>query len=241
MNEPLSKKRGAPRMGPNPPARPQDGPGLAHAAARRNRLLDLQLLAPVIKAVDGRLSRDGRAVVVLDGMCGAGKTTLAALLGQRYAAAPIHMDDFFLPLALRTPQRLAVPGGNVHYERFLEEVLTPLASGGEARYRRFDCATGAFAPCVYTPGPVTVIEGSYGHHPAFAGAYERLRALRVFVSVDKDEQLVRLRLRAPEKLERFQSLWIPLENCYFQAYDIMRGADIALMSQPWERPKEAAE
>ena len=134
MNGPLPKKRGAPRMGPNPPARPQDGPGLAHAAAQRNRLLDLQLLAPVMKAIDGRLSRDGRAVVALDGMCGAGKTTLAALLGQRYATAPIHMDDFFLPPTLRTPQRLAAPGGNVHYERFLDEVLMALASGGEVRY-----------------------------------------------------------------------------------------------------------
>lgn len=229
MNEPLLKKRRAPRTEP------------VSTAQDSRALDDTRLLAPVIRAIEDRLSREGRAVVALDGMCGAGKTTLAARLGERYATEPIHMDDFFLPFALRTPQRLATPGGNVHYERFLDQVLNGLLRGGEVRYQRFDCATGGLAPCVHTPAPVTVIEGSYSHHPFFAGAYRELRALRVFVSVEEGEQLARLRLRATGKLERFQSLWIPLEKCYFQAYDIIRGADIALMSQPWERAKGAAE
>ena len=38
------------------------------------------------------------------------------------------MDDFFLPPALRTPERRSEPGGNVHYERFLTEVLPNLRS-----------------------------------------------------------------------------------------------------------------
>ena len=32
------------------------------------------------------------------------------------------MDDFFLPMELRTAERLEEPGGNVHYERFSAEV-----------------------------------------------------------------------------------------------------------------------
>lgn len=240
MKEPLLKKRGAPRTGPISTKQIQAVAASAPVPVQDNCALDMQLLAPVIQAIDGRLSREGRAVVALDGMCGAGKTTLAARLGERYATAPIHMDDFFLPFALRTPQRLATPGGNVHYERFLQQVLNGLLRGEEVRYQRFDCATGALAPCVRAPAAVTVIEGSYSHHPAFTQAYRELCALRVFVGVDEREQLERLRLRAPEKLERFQSLWIPLEKSYFQAYDIMRGADIALMSQPWEA-KGAAE
>lgn len=51
----------------------------------------------------------------------------------------IHMDDFFLPLEMRTPQRLQQPGGNVHYERFLETVLKPLSLQQTVFYQPFDC------------------------------------------------------------------------------------------------------
>ena len=35
-------------------------------------------------------------------------------------------------------------------------------------------------------------------------------------------------------LERFREVWIPLENSYFQAYDIQSRARIRLKSMPWE-------
>ena len=76
-------------------------------------------------------AKDGVSVIALDGRAAAGKSTLAAALAETLQAAVIHMDDFFLPPALRTPQRLDRPGGNIHYERFAEEVL-PRLRGGQA-------------------------------------------------------------------------------------------------------------
>lgn len=74
-----------------------------------------------------QLGAQGRAVAAIDGNAAAGKSTLAARIAAFFAPRcsvnVFHMDDFFLPGALRTPERLAEPGGNVHYERFQDEVL----------------------------------------------------------------------------------------------------------------------
>lgn len=222
----------------------------SHKAARRvcqsapgcSRLWikDVETLWPVIGEIERRLESDGRALAAIDGPCGSGKTTLAQTLCGLYDMQPIALDDFFLPFKMRTQERLSQAGGNVHYERFLEEVLSGLMApdGGDISYRRFLCRSGALSPCLHRRAPLTVIEGSYAHHPAFRTAYERLRALRVFVWTEEAEQLRRLRARCPERFESFKNLWIPLEKKYFQAYDIPDRADIVLQSHPWEAEEE---
>lgn len=203
----------------------------AYAPSYRVVMSDLATLAPVMAQADERLARDGSALIVLDGPCGGGKTTLAGLLGKVYGVPPIAMDDFFLPPAMRTPQRLAEPGGNVHVERFLFEVLKPLQAGQNFVYGRFNCHTQCITPCVHMAAPVTIIEGSYSHHPAFESAYERLHALCVFVCVDEEEQLRRLTLRDSKRIEAFRTRWIPLEKRYFEAYDREARADVRLQSR----------
>ncbi len=207
---------------------------MTQLSAQARQRADLVTLRPVTAWIDQRLAHEGRAVVVLDGQCGAGKTTLAQTLAKRYQTAPIHMDDFFLPQDMRTPDRLQQPGGNLHRERFAQEVLEGLAQGGDVHYRRYDCQTGQYLPRTHARTPLCIIEGSYSHHPAFGEAYRALGALRVFVMTDEAEQRRRLALRDPAKLERFQSLWIPLEKTYFEAYDIQGAADVRLINRPWQ-------
>ena len=178
-----------------------------------------------------RLAAGQRTLCVIDGCCGAGKTTLAAALSEQFANAPvIHMDDFFLPFDLRTPERLAQPGGNVHHERFAREVLPGLESGGPFCYRRFDCATGQLEEKHCPEAPLIIVEGSYSLHPAFQAAWQRLDALTVFLSVGEEEQLRRIARRAPEKLQAFVEKWIPLEKNYFRGYHIEQWAQLRLES-----------
>ena len=87
-----------------------------------------------------RVLPTGMRIIAIDGRCAAGKTTLAARLAKELGGDVIHMDDFFLPPALRTQERRSEPGGNVHYERFLTEVIPKLASGQAFSYQRFDCS-----------------------------------------------------------------------------------------------------
>lgn len=205
----------------------------AYAPAYRVVAEDFGTLALVIAQTERHLAARERALVVLDGPCGSGKTTLAGALGELYHTDPIRMDDFFLPPDLRTPERLGRPGGNVHFERFRQEVLGGLLRGGDVAYRRYDCQSGAWLPATHPTGPVTLIEGSYSHHPFFRETYEALGALRVFVHATEGERLRRLAARDPQRLPAFLNRWIPLEKTYFEAYDIRSGADIVLQSQPW--------
>lgn len=84
-----------------------------------------------------QLPKKPRLLVTIDGPCGSGKSTLADALSAALNAPIIRMDDFFLPHALKTPQRLAIPGGNVDLERLMQEVIIPFAAGQPVVYRRY--------------------------------------------------------------------------------------------------------
>ena len=165
-------------------------------------------------------------VIAIDGRAASGKTTKAALLSAVLDAPVVHMDDFFLPPALRTEERLSQPGGNVHYERFAEEVLPGLASGEAFAYRIFDCSRMDFSGERTVPAaPIRIVEGSYSHHPALADYAD----LRVFSAVEEGEQMARILLRNGERMaEMFRTRWIPMEESYFRHFGIREKADIVL-------------
>ena len=168
---------------------------------------------PLFSEIDRRLAKE-KLTVVIEGASASGKTTLGEMLREIYGCTVFHMDDFFLRPEQRTPERYAQIGGNVDYERFLEEVLIPLKNGEEINYRRFDCKTMILQPAVkINPGKLTVIEGAYSMHPKFSGYYD----FSVFLDISPELQMERiLRRNTPEKAERFFNEWIPLENRYFE-------------------------
>ena len=62
----------------------------------------------------------------------------------------------------RQPERFIEPGGNVHYERFLETVLKPLSKHQTVHYQRFDCHQMAYQPVIDRPyHSRNIIEGTY--------------------------------------------------------------------------------
>ena len=135
------------------------------------------------------------------------------------------MDDFFLPPELRTAERLATSGGNIHHERFLKEILPYVKSGKEFKYRQFDCNFMDYreTPAVVHSHPWCIVEGVYSCHPIF----ENYMDLRVFVDVTQDEQKARIKRRnSPEMAARYIEKWIPMEEAYFEAYNIRNAADV---------------
>ena len=173
-----------------------------------------------------RLRRDGCALLAIDGRCGSGKTTLAEYLHQKYECPVIHMDDFYLPKNHRTKERLQIPGGNVDWERFLQEVLRPLRTGKPAVYRPYYCKENTFGePKTACPGPLTIIEGSYSLHPSLRVFYDD----EVFLTVSKEEQERRILKRSnPEILKIYKENWIPMEERYFSNYRIEEGCSLVL-------------
>lgn len=165
-------------------------------------------------------------VVFLEGRCGAGKSTLAAALAEAIPCNLFHMDDFFLPAAKKTAERLAEPGGNVDYERFLEEVLLPLRAGEPFSYRPFDCGAQALAvPVPVRPHALSVVEGVYCCRPELWGFAD----LHVFLDVEREEQMRRILARNGERVaERFRTEWIPLEEAYFEAFCIPERCELRI-------------
>lgn len=183
-------------------------------------MVDLKNAANEIAKAAGKLKAVSRPLLIaIDGRCAAGKTTLVGALRERLGCAVFHMDDFFLRPEQRTSERLETPGGNVDYERFLEEVLKPLTEG-EKRvvYRPFDCKSMRLSAAEQAEiGDICVIEGSYSCHPELWGSYD----LRVFLDVDKEEQIRRIVGRnGEEKAREFRDRWIPMEERYFAEYGV---------------------
>lgn len=185
-----------------------------------------EALQGIIEAVETRMQAGERVLLAIDGMAAAGKTTAAGLLSRRWDAPVVHMDDFFLPPALRTEARLAEPGGNVHYERFQAEVLAPLSAGGPFSYRRFRCSLMAYdGAAPVSDSPVVMVEGAYALHPRF-GDYADVTA---FFAVSPALQKRRIIHRGGTAAwEAFQSRWIPMENTYHAAFGIRERAQLVV-------------
>lgn len=158
-------------------------------------------------------------LIAIDGRCASGKTTLASALQKELGCTVFHMDSFFLRPEQRTVERLSKAGENVDHERFLEEVLMPLKKGEKTViYRPFDCTDMRLSEAVQVNiGDICVIEGSYSCHSELWEYYD----LRVFLDVDKDEQIRRIiRRNGEDRVGDFREKWIPLEEKYFSEYDI---------------------
>ena len=181
------------------------------------------VFTPVSALIDEKLKEEVSIIAAIDGRCASGKTTLANRLSEHYGCSVIHMDHFFLKPEQRTAKRLETPGGNVDYERVLREVITPLKEKKDVSYCPYDCQSGRLqAPIRVKNSKIVIIEGAYSCHPALFDSYD----LKIFLTVDKSEQLKRLMEREPAtKIEAFKTKWIPLEEKYFSACEVEEKCD----------------
>ena len=126
------------------------------------------------------------------------------------------MDDFFLTSELRTAERLAEAGGNVHYERFCDEILPCIKLNGAFQYNTFNCSKMCLdGKRSVEGGSWRIVEGSYSHHPKFGDYMDT----RVFCHVSPEEQMRRIRERNGEAMAgMFSSRWIPMEEHYFKTF-----------------------
>ena len=175
-----------------------------------------------------RLECLGRgSVVAIDGCCGSGKSTLAQAIARSLPCNVVHMDDFYLPPQCRSGDWMEHPAGNMDLERLHSQVLRPLWEMGQAEYRPFVCRTGEFGgPVALSAQPLTIVEGSYSHHPSLAGEYD----LKVFLTCSREIQETRIRAREQDEARfvRFQQIWMPLEERYFRTFAVQEQADLVL-------------
>lgn len=216
------KKRGCPPVGHSNHYRKAYQP--AYRVISESYASFLQL----IRTFAALLQERGTLTAAIDGNCASGKTTLSRLLSMRFDCNIIPMDDFFLPPSLRTAKRLAEPGGNVHYERFKDEIMQPLQNGSPISYLPFCCSRMDYGSRVaLPPKPFTVIEGSYCMRPELRGLYD----YSVFLSCSYEQQINRIRSRnGKEMLKNFMEKWIPMENTYFDAFQVKENCNVIIQT-----------
>ncbi len=179
----------------------------------------------IIDSINSLSDENSKIIIAIEGSCASGKTTLSEEFEKIFNCNVIHMDDFFLPFEMRTEDRMKEIGGNIDYERFKTEIAENITDDYEFSYGKFDCSTGKISKnVIIKPKKINVIEGVYCMHPEYYHIYN----LRIFLEIDDDEKIRRLRNRSPEKLERFINEWIPKEDSYFDAFKIKEKCDLIL-------------
>ena len=188
---------------------------------------DVTIYDNFIQTLRHALTQQSPLILAIDGMCGSGKTTLAQYLSEIFDTSVIHMDNFFLPFERKTTERLAEPGGNIDYERFIKIVLPALENRQPFSYTAYNCQTAAYDRKMDIPAcDLIIVEGSYSLHERFGHYYD----LSLFLSVSSQEQLRRLEIRCQDetKFKRFQTEWIPMENLYHEKQAVKQRADLLI-------------
>ncbi len=173
------------------------------------------LLRSLLCAVEQSQAPQGVAtrIVAIDGLGGAGKSTLAAWLADEVDAAIIHTDDFASwvdPIDW--------------WPALLERALEPLAAGLAARYQPTTWAGEPRSAVVIEPGGTVVLEGVTSSRSAFRPylAYsiwvETDRAARLQRGIDRDGQAARA------QWER----WMEAEDRYLESDRPAEHADVVL-------------
>ena len=170
-----------------------------------------------------------RILVTIDGPCASGKTTLSGKLAEVFGAAVVHTDDYVIPHAQKTAERLAVPGGNCDADRLASEVVAPWKRGDPVIYRRYDCKNDTLLPEERLPDcRVLILEGSYCGLPAI----RKHADVRIFVCASMETRERRLRQReSAQSIQMFYDRWIPLEDAYFAEYQLPDDSCIVINEQ----------
>ena len=179
---------------------------------------------PVVQAIrqlqKEKEGLDEPLIVAIDGRCGSGKTTLGEYLEQVFDCNLFRMDDFFLRMEQRTPQRLKETGGNVDYERFEETVLRPIFQKQTVFYQPFSCRKWNLLEGYPVPyKKLNIIEGSYSMHPYFKNPYQ----LRVFLNISPKDQMENIKKRRflqsielPKFTPQQKHIWFCMEAPVFR-------------------------
>ena len=75
------------------------------------------------------------------------------------------------------------------------------------------------------PKAWNIVEGAYSCHPELWDFYH----LRIFLTLNAQEQRLRIQERnGVQRVREFSELWIPLEEAYFEAFQIEKRVELRL-------------
>jgi uridine kinase len=170
----------------------------------------------------------GPYLVCIEGLGGAGKSTLADQV-QRHYPGPIQVisgDDFYGPEE-RDWRNWSPRQGYQRYfdhQRLERQLLRPLRAGAVARFQRYDWPSNTLANWVHIrPAGLIVVEGVY----LLRRRLRRYWDFSVYVDTPRDIRLARLNARG-ENDPRWISRWAAAEDYYERVERPSAHADLVI-------------
>ncbi|MGQ4380833.1 uridine kinase [Streptomyces sp. SAS_267] len=191
----------------------------------------IETVAERVMAAARARAGEGLVLIAVDGMGGSGKSTLASAVARLGDAVVVHGDDFYRPMDADERAALTPAQGYDRYfdwQRLRDEVLTPLATGHDAAYRRYDWPTGSLVTdevCSVACDGIVLVEGVYTARPELADHYD----LVVYVDTPPEESLRRLRARGDDHGPiDWEARWRLAEEHYLDATCPRERADLVV-------------
>ena len=158
-------------------------------------------------------------IVAIDGFGASGKSSVAQSLARQFDGYVVGLDDFTRP-GTRTWE----------HERFIDEVLTPLRSGEDARYRLWSYDDDRPRGEQVVPvGSLVIVEGVSALALAVVERVGRWWDLALWIDAPATLRRERIDERdGSEMLPRWEQEWWPSEEHYFADEDPLRRADFVL-------------
>jgi uridine kinase len=180
-----------------------------------------EAIAEALRAIDRAQPRCGATkVVAIDGPSGAGKTYFAAALAERIPSAYVlHMDDMY-------------PGWDGLHQGVADlhdQVLSPIARGERAAYRRWDWEHERYAGWQSLPATSLLLVEGVG---SGAGRNADRESVLIWLEADRGVRFRRGIERGAESYLRQWQRWAAQEEALFLADATRDRADLIINTTP---------
>lgn len=188
---------------------------------------DKQDLLTILSLISQTLRYSNPTVVGIDGMAGAGKSTLVSKLRSALKSTQtVELDDFYRPATKFTADPNNIKNTYDQYfdwNRLISTVLAPIQNGFESRYMKFDWNANKFneEEKELYPNSVIFIDGVYAIHPNLRPYLQ----VKIYVETPEPVRSSRILGRNYEDSSWYE-LWKTVENWYIDYHQPDKHADI---------------
>lgn len=191
-------------------------------------MFDNDDVAQILNTVNNCSGSGKTKLVAIDGLAGAGKSTLATRICQTLdKVVTVRADHFYKPIGQSQQNHLKPRDKYLQYfdwQRLLDTVMLPVLGGSEARYQYHDWADDTIVGWrSVTPENLVIIDGVFTIRPELRSFY----SATVFIDTPREQRLERLLSRSYDDISWIEH-WTSAEDWYTSNIQPAKYADIIL-------------